>query len=280
MFIATQPGALPVCRSTGCRTGALNLLVFALLTYIADLRGPDSVIFAMEEPEIALPPHTQRRMVDFVTTTHGPGHRHLALAVRHREVRPGADRRPQPRRQPERFPARAVVLGDDFKPKKYREQRRQFAEAVLAQRGPGRRGRHRGRCLPGGRRRSGRTTARPTTSTPTWPASDDLRRRRRLARSRCTGRSSPPWARPCSARTTRRRPRSPTIRRRSGLVRDPPGRSPTPASRTFSSPRSPGRPPHGSWPRSPPARTIPAKSATSPMARTDEQVLRPWRGRS
>ncbi len=43
-------------------TGSINTLVFALLTHIADLRGNDSVIFAMEEPEIALPPHSQRRL--------------------------------------------------------------------------------------------------------------------------------------------------------------------------------------------------------------------------
>ena len=70
MFIATQPGVYPVPFNR-LSTGALNVLVFALLTYIADLRGPGSVIFAMEEPEIALPPHTQRRMVDFVTKTMG-----------------------------------------------------------------------------------------------------------------------------------------------------------------------------------------------------------------
>jgi putative ATP-dependent endonuclease of OLD family len=70
MFIATQPGTYPVPFNR-LSTGALNVLVFALLTYIADLRGPDSVIFAMEEPEIALPRHTQRRLVDFVTTTMG-----------------------------------------------------------------------------------------------------------------------------------------------------------------------------------------------------------------
>ena len=70
MFITTQPGTYPVPFSR-LSTGALNVLVFALLTYIADLRGPDSVIFAMEEPEIALPPHTQRRLVDFVTGTMG-----------------------------------------------------------------------------------------------------------------------------------------------------------------------------------------------------------------
>ncbi len=47
-------------------TGAINTLVFALLTRIADLKGRESVIFAMEEPEIALPPHSQRRMTRFV----------------------------------------------------------------------------------------------------------------------------------------------------------------------------------------------------------------------
>jgi len=57
MVIAARPGVYPVPFSR-LSTGALNVLVFALLTYIADLRGPGSVIFAMEEPEIALPPHT------------------------------------------------------------------------------------------------------------------------------------------------------------------------------------------------------------------------------
>ena len=69
MFIAARPGCTR-CRSADYRR-ALNVLVFPLLTYIADLRGPGSVIFAMEEPEIALPPHTQRRMVYFVSKTMG-----------------------------------------------------------------------------------------------------------------------------------------------------------------------------------------------------------------
>lgn len=47
-------------------TGSINLLVFALLTFIAELKEKQSVIFAMEEPEIALPPHTQRRLTRFV----------------------------------------------------------------------------------------------------------------------------------------------------------------------------------------------------------------------
>jgi putative ATP-dependent endonuclease of the OLD family len=45
------------------------LLVFALLTLIADRKGNESVIFAMEEPEIALPPHTQRRVARFEPDT-------------------------------------------------------------------------------------------------------------------------------------------------------------------------------------------------------------------
>ena len=59
-------------------SGVVNSMVFALLTFIAELKS--NVIFAMEEPEIALPPHTQRRIVQFVRsrmdqsilTTHSP----------------------------------------------------------------------------------------------------------------------------------------------------------------------------------------------------------------
>lgn len=60
-------------------TGTLNTLVLALLTFIADLKK-DNVIFAMEEPEIALPPHTQRRVANYLleetsqcfVTSHSP----------------------------------------------------------------------------------------------------------------------------------------------------------------------------------------------------------------
>lgn len=60
-------------------TGTLNVLVLALLSFIAELK-PASVIFAMEEPEIAVPPHTQRRIADYLlhktaqafTTSHSP----------------------------------------------------------------------------------------------------------------------------------------------------------------------------------------------------------------
>lgn len=59
-------------------SGSINALVFSLLTFIAELKP--NVIFAMEEPEIAIPPHTQRRIVQFlhtkmnqsILTTHSP----------------------------------------------------------------------------------------------------------------------------------------------------------------------------------------------------------------
>lgn len=58
--------------------GTSNVLVFALLTAIA--KAKDNVIFAMEEPEIALAPHTQRVMVQrlqelasqSIVTSHSP----------------------------------------------------------------------------------------------------------------------------------------------------------------------------------------------------------------
>lgn len=45
-------------------TGTINILVLALLSLIAELK--QNVIFAMEEPEIAIPPHTQKRIIDSV----------------------------------------------------------------------------------------------------------------------------------------------------------------------------------------------------------------------
>lgn len=59
-------------------TGTINTLVLALLSMIAELK--QNVIFAMEEPEIAIPPHTQKRIVDSVSrmsaqalfTSHSP----------------------------------------------------------------------------------------------------------------------------------------------------------------------------------------------------------------
>ncbi len=63
-FMSTSPDQAPVpFQELG--TGTLNTLVFALLSAIADLKK-ENVIFAMEEPEIAVSPHTQRRIVDYL----------------------------------------------------------------------------------------------------------------------------------------------------------------------------------------------------------------------
>lgn len=47
-------------------TGTINTLVLAPLSLTADQK--QNVIFAMEEPEIAIPPHTQKRIVNTVKT--------------------------------------------------------------------------------------------------------------------------------------------------------------------------------------------------------------------
>lgn len=129
LFIATSPSdhSVPFTRQG---TGSINLLVFALLTVIADRKGNESVIFAMEEPEIALPPHTQRRVTRFVRTEMGQ-----AIVTSHSPY------------VIEQFEPEDIVMlnregtgklvgtrpeSGGFKPKAYRAQRRQFAEAILA----------------------------------------------------------------------------------------------------------------------------------------------------
>lgn len=130
LFLATQPGAhgVPFNRLS---TGSLNLLVFALLTYIAELKGDHSVIFAMEEPEIALPPHAQRRLVDFVVSRMGQ-----VIITSHS---PYVIEKFDPdkvvvlaRDNAGTLSSTNVVLPAGFKLKRYRDNRRQFAEAVLA----------------------------------------------------------------------------------------------------------------------------------------------------
>jgi putative ATP-dependent endonuclease of the OLD family len=59
-------------------TGTINTLVLSLLSIIAQLK--QNVIFAMEEPEIAIPPHTQKRIISSLSqrsaqaifTSHSP----------------------------------------------------------------------------------------------------------------------------------------------------------------------------------------------------------------
>ncbi len=129
LFVAAKPGQhlLPFQR---LGTGTVNLLVFALLTFIAELKDKQSVVFAMEEPEIALPPHTQRRVTRFVLGEMGQ-----AIVTSH-----------SPYVIEQFAPAEIVILdrGESgiltgvpvtlpgLKTKKFREERRQFAEAILS----------------------------------------------------------------------------------------------------------------------------------------------------
>lgn len=77
-FLSVFPDQSPVpFQEVG--TGTLNTLVLALLSFVADIKK-ENVIFAMEEPEIALPPHTQRRISNYLleettqclVTSHSP----------------------------------------------------------------------------------------------------------------------------------------------------------------------------------------------------------------
>lgn len=129
LFVAAQPGGHPIPFNR-LGTGSINLLVFALLTFIAELKGNKSVIFAMEEPEVALPPHTQRRVAKFVLAEMGQ-----SIVTSHSPY------------VIEQFdPAQIVILdrddacklkgvpidGTQVKLKNLRSERRQFAEAVLS----------------------------------------------------------------------------------------------------------------------------------------------------
>jgi putative ATP-dependent endonuclease of OLD family len=129
LFIATGPSNHPV-PFTRQGTGSVNLLVFALLTIIADLKGKQSVIFAMEEPEIALPPHTQRRvtrhvlqeMGQTIVTSHSP---YVIEQFDPDEV-------VMLNREADGALAGTPIDTQDVKPKVYRNERRQFAEAILS----------------------------------------------------------------------------------------------------------------------------------------------------
>jgi putative ATP-dependent endonuclease of OLD family len=110
-------------------TGSINALVFALLTHIADLRGAASVIFAMEEPEIALPPHSQRRITRYlrkrmgqaIITSHSP---YVIEEFQFSEIL-------AIRRNGDNLSGIAVPT-EGLRPRTLKRQRRQLAEAVLA----------------------------------------------------------------------------------------------------------------------------------------------------
>ena len=111
-------------------TGTLNTLVLALLSFIAELKE-ENVIFAMEEPEIALAPHTQRRIATYLltnttqcfVTSHSP---YVIEAF-------DPDRIVILRRDNKgTVTGKRVTLGADVKAKTYRRYiRRGFAEAML-----------------------------------------------------------------------------------------------------------------------------------------------------
>jgi len=128
LFIASEySGCLVPFQRLG--TGTVNMLVFALLTFIAELKEKKSVIFSMEEPEIALPPHTQRRVVRFVLDEMGQ-----AIVTSHSPY------------IIEQFEPEQIVMVNrdhtgklwgnpidikDIKAKTIKSERKQFAEAIL-----------------------------------------------------------------------------------------------------------------------------------------------------
>lgn len=110
-------------------TGTINTLVLALLSIIAELK--QNVIFAMEEPEIALPPHTQKRIINSVRqksaqaifTSHSP----YVLE----EFEPGQVR--VLKRASGVLTETPAAYPPSVKPKAYRSEfRARFCEALLA----------------------------------------------------------------------------------------------------------------------------------------------------
>ncbi|WP_412758165.1 ATP-dependent nuclease [Legionella bozemanae] len=129
-FLSTSDKQVPIpFQKVG--TGTLNTLILALLSYIAEFKK-DNVIFAMEEPEIALPPHTQRRVVDYLLknsaqsfiTSHSPYVIERFEADQIGILNKNID---------DILRVTPVTLGTGLKAKTYQNQlRRSFAEAMLS----------------------------------------------------------------------------------------------------------------------------------------------------
>lgn len=130
-FIATGEGghSAPFYRQG---TGTINMLVLALLSLIAE--GKQNVIFAMEEPETAIPPYAQKRIVHEVRklasqtifTSHSPYIlEEFAL-----------DETLVLRRDNKGVLSQSMIaLPDSVKPKRYRmDFRTRFCEGLLARR--------------------------------------------------------------------------------------------------------------------------------------------------
>ena len=130
-FIATGEGthAAPFYRQG---TGTINMLVLAMLSLIAE--DKQNVIFAMEEPETAIPPYAQKRIIHEVRklssqtifTSHSPYVlEEFAL-----------DETVVLSRDTQGSLAQSVVtLPESVKPKRYRQEfRTRFCEGLLARR--------------------------------------------------------------------------------------------------------------------------------------------------
>lgn len=130
-FIATGEGkhAAPYYRQG---TGTINMLVLAMLSQIAE--GKQNVIFAMEEPETAIPPYAQKRIVHEVRklasqtlfTSHSP-YVLEEFAVEETVVL-GRDSEGV-------LGQKSITLPDNVKLKRYRQEfRTRFCEGLLARR--------------------------------------------------------------------------------------------------------------------------------------------------
>ena len=130
-FIATGDGhhAAPFYRQG---TGTINMLVLAMLSQIAESR--QNVIFAMEEPETAIPPYAQKRIVHEVRklasqtlfTSHSP----YVL-----EEFTTDDTLVLARDAQGMLTQRKIELPENVKPKRYRQEfRTVFCEGLLARR--------------------------------------------------------------------------------------------------------------------------------------------------
>lgn len=130
-FIATGDGdhAAPFYRQG---TGTINMLVLAMLSQIAE--GKQNVIFAMEEPETAIPPYAQKRIIHEVRklssqalfTSHSPYV--LEEFGLEETLVLGRDENGVLSQQ-------AIVLPDNVKIKRYRQEfRTRFCEGLLSRR--------------------------------------------------------------------------------------------------------------------------------------------------
>jgi len=130
-FIATGEGrhAAPFYRQG---TGTINMLVLAMLSQIAE--DKQNVIFAMEEPETAIPPYAQKRIVheirtlasQTIFTSHSPYV--LEEFTLEETVVLARDAQGALRRS-------AITLPDSVKLKRYRQEfRTRFCEGLLTRR--------------------------------------------------------------------------------------------------------------------------------------------------